>query len=144
MNRTSTSASSAIFRLEPSGDASTFTLVVENPTTKDSQRARLRKEGENVTIFWSAGRVDLLRAPLEPGREWSWEESGRKTDAAIVGIETLSVNGRPTPSLRVRYETRGEPTQEYWFARGIGWVRIQLTRPGEPPDVRELATSSPP
>ncbi|MBI1849805.1 MAG: hypothetical protein HYR85_05625 [Planctomycetes bacterium] len=130
--------SRGVFHLESGDSSSTFTLVVENPKTGKSERARLRVEGEDVTIFWTSGRFDLLRAPLVPGRKWTWDERGRRTDATVVGIEPLQVGGSPTPCLHIRYELLGAPTQDYWFARGLGWVRIQLTSSGSPPDVREL------
>jgi hypothetical protein len=140
-HRRDADVSRGVFRLEATEAADTFTLVVQNPSTGKFDRVRLRSEGESVTIFWASGRFDLLRGPLEAGRTWFWEDKGRRTDAAVIGVETIPVLGRPTPCFHVRYTSRGVPTQEYWFARGVGWVRIQMTVPGEPPDVRELVAT---
>ena len=138
--------SRAIFRLEASerGDSTTFALVAENPVKGTSQRGRLLKEGENVTIFWGTGPFHLLRPPLEPGRTWTWQEGNRRTDATVVGIETLEVAGRPTSCLHVRYETVGGETSHYWFARGVGWIRIETAAPGSALDSCALTSSVPP
>jgi hypothetical protein len=133
--------SRAHFRLEgPAGtDVPALALVIENPRTGAVQRARLVQEGGAVTIHSPSGRMDLLRPPLEPGRRWSWSDGGRRNDATVVGIETRDVAGRPTPCLHVRYETAGAGTADYWFARGIGWIRIESASPGAARDVCELA-----
>lgn len=110
-------------RVEPlEGDAAR--LVLEVPDSPPREIRVTRKDG---SIFFSGGMgtgTEILRGGAEPGA--TWESDGRRVTfegwermpLASATYDTARISARRGPSGLEQVET-------WWFARGVGLVRLR-------------------
>jgi hypothetical protein len=111
-------------RVEPAADGVTARLVLEVPGVASRVMTATRRGG---SVFFSGGvdvGTELLRGGAAPGA--AWESDGRRV--RFDGWERLTLPAGTYDAARIsarRGPTGLEEVETWWFAPGVGLVRLR-------------------
>jgi hypothetical protein len=120
-------SSARTLRVVPSEDGQSARLVLEAPGVAASEIHVTRRDAS----LWFSSDInlgtELIRAGAAPGA--AWESGGRRV--RFEGWESVPVGGAGVDAARITAR-RGpaglEHVETWWFARGVGLVRLKSDR----------------